>query len=394
KYGVRMGNGHIVEYTGEAIRNMTMEERMTVCNMSIEAGARAGLISPDETTVEFLRGKRYAPKEEDFEKASAEWLALATDEGAEYDQTLTIDASQVEPQVTWGTNPGMGAPVSGSTPIIAEQADQAGTKAALEYMGLEENVPMQDIQVDHIFIGSCTNARLPDLRSAAKIVKGKKVKDNIESAIIVPGSFLVKNQAEEEGLDQIFKDAGFEWRNAGCSACLGMNDDIIPPKGRCASTSNRNFEGRQGNEARTHLVSPEMAAATAIEGKLVDVRHYAYKKGGAQMEAIEKHTGLVYPMKRDNVDTDQIIPKQFLKRIERTGFGQFLFYHWRFDNDGHKRSDFTMNEAKYDDASILIAGENFGCGSSREHAPWSLLDYGFRIIIAPSFADIFYNNSF
>ncbi|HLR53841.1 MAG TPA: 3-isopropylmalate dehydratase large subunit [Pseudogracilibacillus sp.] len=275
KYGVRMGNGHIVEYTGEAIRNMTMEERMTVCNMSIEAGARAGLISPDETTVEFLRGKRYAPKGEDFEKASAEWLALATDEGAEYDQTLTIDASQVEPQVTWGTNPGMGAPVSGSTPIIAEQADQAGTKAALEYMGLEENVPMQDIQVDHIFIGSCTNARLPDLRSAAKIVKGKKVKDNIESAIIVPGSFLVKNQAEEEGLDQIFKDAGFEWRNAGCSACLGMNDDIIPPKGRCASTSNRNFEGRQGNEARTHLVSPEMAAATAIEGKFVDVRHYA-----------------------------------------------------------------------------------------------------------------------
>src|SRR5699024_2144068 len=275
KYGVRMGNGHIVEYTGEAIRNMTMEERMTVCNMSIEEGARAGLISPDETTVEFLRGKRYAPKGEAFEKASAEWLALATDEGAEYDNTLTLDASQVERQVTWGTNPGMGEPVSGSTPIIAEQADQAGTKAALEYMGLEENVPMQDIQVDHIFIGSCTNARLPDLRSAAKIVKGEKVKDNIESAIIVHGSSFVKNQAEEEGLDQIFKDAGFEWRNAGCSACLGMNDDIIPPKGRCASTSNRNFEGRQGNEARTHLVSPEMAAATAIEGKFVDVRHYA-----------------------------------------------------------------------------------------------------------------------
>lgn len=275
KYGVRMGNGHIVEYTGEAIRNMTMEERMTVCNMSIEAGARAGLISPDETTVEFLKGKRYAPKGEDFAKASEEWLALATDDGAEYDQTLTIDASQVEPQVTWGTNPGMGAPVSGRTPVIKEQEDQTGTKAALEYMGLEENVPMQDIQVDHIFIGSCTNARLPDLRSAANIVKGKKVKDNIKSAIIVPGSFLVKNQAEEEGLDQIFIDAGFEWRNAGCSACLGMNDDIIPPKGRCASTSNRNFEGRQGNEARTHLVSPEMAAATAIEGRFVDVRDYA-----------------------------------------------------------------------------------------------------------------------
>lgn len=274
KYGIRMGNGHIVEYTGEAIRNMTMEERMTVCNMSIEAGARAGLISPDETTVNFLRGKRHVPKGEAFEEVSQEWLALATDEGATYDQTLTIDATKVEPQVTWGTNPGMGAPVSGRTPIAAESDNPEEVKRALEYMGLEEDVPMSEIPVEHIFIGSCTNARLSDLRNVARIVEGKKIHPDLKSAIVVPGSYLVKVQAEEEGIDQILKDAGFEWRNAGCSACLGMNDDIIPPKGRCASTSNRNFEGRQGNGARTHLVSPEMAAATAIEGHFVDVRYY------------------------------------------------------------------------------------------------------------------------
>lgn len=272
KYGVRMGNGYIVEYTGEAIRNMTMEERMTVCNMSIEAGARAGLISPDETTVNYLRGKRYVPKGEAFDQLADEWLALATDDHAAYDKTLTIKASEVEPQVTWGTNPGMGAPISGHTPIIDEVENKEEVKRALDYMGLEENVPMKDIHVDHIFIGSCTNARLPDLRSVAEIVKGKKVKDTIKSAIVVPGSYLVKVQAEEEGIDQVLTEAGFEWRNAGCSACLGMNDDIIPPQGRCASTSNRNFEGRQGNGARTHLVSPEMAAFTALEGHFVDTR--------------------------------------------------------------------------------------------------------------------------
>ena len=273
KYGVHMGTGYIVEYTGEAIRNMTMEERMTVCNMSIEAGARAGLISPDETTIEFLRGRRHVPEGEAFEKAAAEWLALATDEGATYDKTLTIDATKIEPQVTWGTNPGMGAPVSGSTPSIANAEDPRSIELALEYMGLEENQPMTSIEVDHVFIGSCTNSRLRDLEKAAQIIKGKKVKEGVR-AIVVPGSFLVKMEAEEAGLDKIFKDAGFEWREAGCSMCLGMNEDIVPAGGRCASTSNRNFEGRQGNGARTHLVSPEMAAAAAIEGRFVDVRDY------------------------------------------------------------------------------------------------------------------------
>jgi len=273
KYGVKMGTGYIIEYTGEAIRKMTMEERMTICNMSIEAGARAGLISPDETTVEFLRGRREVPKGEEFDKLAKEWLALATDDGAVYDKTLTIQADEVEPQVTWGTNPGMGVPVSGSTPSLDNVPNRDEVERALYYMGLEENQPITSIEIDHVFIGSCTNSRVNDLKKAANIIKGKKVKDSVR-AIVVPGSFLVKMEAEELGLDKIFKEAGFEWRDAGCSMCLGMNDDIVPPGGRCASTSNRNFEGRQGNGARTHLVSPEMAAAAAIEGRFVDVRNY------------------------------------------------------------------------------------------------------------------------
>lgn len=273
KYGVNMGTGYIVEYTGDAIRKMTMEERMTICNMSIEAGARAGLISPDETTVEFLRGRREVPKGAEFDQLAEEWLSLATDEGAKYDKTLTINAEEVEPQVTWGTNPGMGVPVSGSTPRLDEVDNKEEVRLALEYMGLEEGQPMTSIEIDHVFIGSCTNSRLNDLKKAASIIEGKKVKDGVK-AIVVPGSFLVKMEAEEIGLDKVFKEAGFEWRDAGCSMCLGMNDDIVPSGGRCASTSNRNFEGRQGNGARTHLVSPEMAAAAAIEGRFVDVRHY------------------------------------------------------------------------------------------------------------------------
>ncbi|MEK4306060.1 3-isopropylmalate dehydratase large subunit [Oceanobacillus sp. FSL K6-0251] len=273
KFGVRFGTGYVMEYTGDAIRKLTMEERMTVCNMSIEAGARAGLISPDETTVEFLRGREMVPEGEAFEALAEEWLALATDEGAEFDHTVTIYADEIEPQVTWGTNPGMGVPVNASTPTIANSEYPDEVERALTYMDLEENQPITSIHVDHVFIGSCTNSRLSDLKKASKIVEGKKVKDGIK-AIVVPGSFLVKQQAEEIGLDKIFIDAGFEWRNSGCSMCLGMNDDIVPAGGRCASTSNRNFEGRQGNGARTHLVSPEMAAAAAIEGHFVDVRKY------------------------------------------------------------------------------------------------------------------------
>lgn len=274
KFGVRFGTGYVLEYTGEAVRNLSMEGRMTVCNMSIEAGARAGLISPDETTVEFLKGKEYVPEGEAFDELAEEWLQLATDHDAVYDKTVTINAEEIEPQVSWGTNPGMCVPVNGTTPDLNEVDYREDVERALEYMGLEQNQPITSIEIDHVFIGSCTNSRLSDLQKAAAIVKGKQVKSGVR-AIVVPGSFSIKLQAEKEGLDTIFKDAGFEWREAGCSMCLAMNDDVVPLGGRCASTSNRNFEGRQGNGARTHLVSPEMAAAAAIEGHFVDVRKYA-----------------------------------------------------------------------------------------------------------------------
>ncbi|ASK63751.1 3-isopropylmalate dehydratase large subunit [Virgibacillus phasianinus] len=273
KFGVRFGTGYVIEYTGDAIRKLSMEERMTVCNMSIEAGARAGLISPDEKTIEFLRGKEYVPAGEAFTDLAEQWLGLATDDGAIYDKTVTITAKEIEPQVSWGTNPGMCVPISGTTPDLSKVEYREDIERALEYMGLTENQPITSIEIDHVFIGSCTNSRLSDLQKAAAIVKGKKVNNNVR-AIVVPGSFSIKMQAEKEGLDSIFIEAGFEWREAGCSMCLAMNDDIVPPGGRCASTSNRNFEGRQGNGARTHLVSPEMGAAAALEGRFVDVRSY------------------------------------------------------------------------------------------------------------------------
>ena len=274
KFGIDMGTGHIVEYTGEAIRGMTMEERMTICNMSIEAGAKAGLISPDETTINYLKGRRYVPKGEAFEEAAAKWLSLATDEGATYDQVVEIDADEIEPFVTWGTNPSMGSGISSHVPFASdfeEQSDKDALRKALEYMGLEEGMPLTDIKVQHVFIGSCTNARLSDLRAAANVIEGKKV-DTSVTAIVVPGSHAVKKKAEEEGLDKIFLDAGFEWRESGCSMCLAINDDVVPAGERCASTSNRNFEGRQGAGSRTHLMSPAMAAASAIAGRFVDVR--------------------------------------------------------------------------------------------------------------------------
>lgn len=276
KFGVKFGTGYVIEYTGEAIRAMSMEERMTVCNMSIEGGARAGLISPDDTTIEYLRGRKYVPQGEAFEAATARWQALATDEGAVYDAVVEIDAAEVEPQVTWGTNPGMCIPVTANVPSpedTEKASEKDEIKRALEYMGLEAGQPISSVKIDHVFIGSCTNSRLSDLRKAAEVIRGKRVAPSVK-AIVVPGSFSVKLAAEKEGLDQVFTEAGFEWRDSGCSMCLGMNDDIIPSGERCASTSNRNFEGRQGKGARTHLVSPEMAAAAAIAGHFVDVRKF------------------------------------------------------------------------------------------------------------------------
>ena len=275
KIGTAGGTGYVIEYGGEAVRALSMEGRMTICNMSIEAGARAGMVAVDDTTIEYMRGRAYAPEGEQWDRAEKYWRTLVSDEGAEYDEVVVLDAADIAPQVTWGTSPEMVGPVTDRVPAPEHAANEnqaEGWRAALEYMDLTPGVPMTEIMLDKIFLGSCTNARIEDLRVAAEYLKGRKVAPNIELAMVVPGSGLVKQQAEKEGLDQIFKAAGFEWRDAGCSMCLGMNDDNLLPGERCASTSNRNFEGRQGKGGRTHLVSPAMAAAAAVYGHFVDIR--------------------------------------------------------------------------------------------------------------------------
>jgi len=271
------GTGHVIEYTGEAIRNLSMEERMTVCNMSIEAGARAGMIAPDEKTFEYLRGREFAPA--DYDAAVERWKQLPTDAGATYDKVDVFQSTDIAPQVTWGTNPGLVVSVDERVPTPGDFADETDRKSAaraLEYMGLTGGTPIQDIKLDRVFIGSCTNSRIEDLRAAAAVVKGHKVADTV-NAMVVPGSGVVKKQAEEEGLDKVFTEAGFDWREAGCSMCLAMNPDKLSPGERCASTSNRNFEGRQGKDGRTHLVSPAMAAAAACAGRFVDIREWDYR---------------------------------------------------------------------------------------------------------------------
>ena len=279
RIGTDGGNGHVIEYTGSAIRGLSMEGRMTVCNMSIEAGAKAGLMTPDEKTFAYLKGRSYAPKAERWEEAVEVWSELRTDEEAVYDNTVKLDAGSIEPFVTWGTSPGMSAPVSKAVPDLPQLSDEKDRRSferALEYMGLEPAQKIESIAIDRAFIGSCTNSRIEDLRDAARVVKGYRVSGKV-NAMVVPGSMLVKRQAEKEGLARIFLDAGFEWRDAGCSMCLAMNDDILAEGERCASTSNRNFEGRQGRGGRTHLVSPAMAAAAAISGHFVDVREWKFK---------------------------------------------------------------------------------------------------------------------
>ncbi|WP_159715656.1 3-isopropylmalate dehydratase large subunit [Geminicoccus flavidas] len=274
KIGTAGGTGYVVEYAGSVIRGLSMEGRMTVCNMSIEGGARAGLIAPDEKTWAYLKGRPMAPKGEDWEKAVAWWRTLVSDEGATYDAEVLLKAEEIEPQVTWGTSPQDVVGITGRVPDPKNAKDEAQRRAmerALDYMGLTPGMPVEEIVLDKVFLGSCTNGRIEDLRAAAKVIAGKKIAANVQ-AMVVPGSGLVRYQAEQEGLDKIFKDAGFEWREAGCSMCLGMNPDQLSPKERCASTSNRNFEGRQGRQGRTHLLSPEMAAAAAVTGKLTDVR--------------------------------------------------------------------------------------------------------------------------
>ncbi|WP_295726496.1 3-isopropylmalate dehydratase large subunit [uncultured Bartonella sp.] len=276
KIGTAGGTGHVIEFAGEAIRGLSMEGRMTVCNMSIEAGARAGMIAPDETTFDYIRSRPRAPKGEMLEKAIAYWKTLKSDEGAHYDTVVTLDASELVPSVTWGSSPEDVVPVTGVVPDpeeIDDETKRASKMRALEYMGLKAGTRITDIKIDRVFIGSCTNGRIEDMRAAAAMVKGKKVAPTV-SAMVVPGSGLVKEQAEKEGLDKIFKEAGFDWREPGCSMCLAMNDDRLEPGERCASTSNRNFESRQGYKGRTHLVSPAMAAAAAIAGHFVDIRDW------------------------------------------------------------------------------------------------------------------------
>ncbi|OAA68398.1 3-isopropylmalate dehydratase [Niveomyces insectorum RCEF 264] len=455
KIGTAGGTGAVIEFCGSVIRGLSIEARMSICNMSIEGGARAGMVAPDEVTFEYLKGRPLAPRygSDEWNRAVAYWKSLQSDPDAKYDIDVFIDGKDIIPTVTWGTSPEAVVPITGTVPdpeTFASESKKVAGRRMLEYMGLTAGTPMEDIPVDKVFIGSCTNSRIEDLRAAASVVKGRQVAANVKRAMVVPGSGLVKTQAEEEGLDKVFTDAGFEWREAGCSMCLGMNPDILAPQERCASTSNRNFEGRQGAGGRTHLMSPVMAAAAAIVGKLADVRKLAqytasphvdafrarktdYPAGKAHIDErveedeVEKemiadqpvdsaphtntsvaghgaasglpqflvHRGIAAVMDRPNVDTDAIIPKQFLKTIKRTGLGKALFNDWRYLADGSDNPDFVLNKEPYRQAKILVCtGPNFGCGSSREHAPWALNDFGIRSVIAPSFADIFFNNSF
>nr|AAB19612.1 isopropylmalate isomerase [Saccharomyces cerevisiae] len=459
--GTAGGTGCVIEFAGEAIEALSMEARMSMCNMAIEAGARAGMIKPDETTFQYTKGRPLAPKGAEWEKAVAYWKTLKTDEGAKFDHEITlkhIEAVDVIPTITWGTSPQDALPITGSVPDpknVTDPIKKSGMERALAYMGLEPNTPLKSIKVDKVFIGSCTNGRIEDLRSAAAVVRGQKLASNIKLAMVVPGSGLVKKQAEAEGLDKIFQEAGFEWREAGCSMCLGMNPDILDAYERCASTSNRNFEGRQGALSRTHLISPAMAAAAGIAGHFVDIREFEYKDQDQSSPKVEVTSedekelesaaydhaepvqpedapqdiandelkdipvksddtpakpsssgmkpfltleGISAPLDKANVDTDAIIPKQFLKTIKRTGLKKGLFYEWRFRKDDQgkdQETDFVLNVEPWREAEILVVtGDNFGCGSSREHAPWALKDFGIKSIIAPSYGDIFYNNSF
>lgn len=276
--GTDGATGYVIEYAGPAVRALSMEGRMTLCNMSIEAGARAGMVAPDETTISYVKGRKFAPSGQDWEKAAAYWRSLPSDSDAQFDKVVMIDAAQLSPFVTWGTNPGMVAPVTGRVPEVKglEEADRRAAELALQYMALEPGKKIEEIGIDRVFIGSCTNSRIEDLRAAARVAKGHRVNSKVR-AMVVPGSQAVKRVAEQEGLHKIFQEAGFEWRESGCSMCLGMNPDILQPGERCASTSNRNFEGRQGRGGRTHLVSPMMAAAAAIVGHFTDVRNWKFQ---------------------------------------------------------------------------------------------------------------------
>jgi len=437
KIGFAGATGHVVEYAGPTIEKMSMESRMTICNMSIEAGARAGLIAPDDTTFNYLKQRRFAPREF-WDRAVQAWRELRSDDGANFDKEVFIDAGEACPTVTWGTTP---ADIVSFNDLIPDPADfahdpleQKRIQRALDYMDLKPRMKVTDIKVDKVFIGSCTNSRIEDLRSAASILRDRTISRDVK-AIIVPGSGLVKRQAEEEGLDLVFMKAGFEWREAGCSMCPGINPDRLTIGERCASTSNRNFEGRQGPGGRTHLMSPATAAATAIRGYISDPRDFPpvpHSQSELELETppnikpsrqprrendefpeaseiVEELTSTAFsstefdtvrgvgaPLHLSNVDTDMIIPGQYLAVVKKDGLGKALFKTIRYKvGTLEPISSFILNNPPWTQARFLIVtGENFGCGSSREHAAWALKDFGIRVVLAPSFAGIFLNNAF
>ena len=424
--GAGGGTGSVIEFCGTAIEKLSIEGRMSMCNMSIEAGARAGMIAPDETTFAYLKGRPMAPKGDTWDKAVAFWKTLQSDKHAKYDRVVLLKAEDILPTITWGTSPEDTVPITGVVPNPEDEQDEHKKRAmirSLEYMGLTPGTKMTDVTIDKVFIGSCTNSRIEDIRAVAHVAKGRKVAANVE-AMVVPGSGNVRNQAEAEGLHIILKEAGFEWREPGCSMCLGMNPDKLTPHQRCASTSNRNFEGRQGPKGRTHLMSPAMAAAAAVTGKFADVRELvdtvasntaslatvsaqplplviptlSYDAGatstGGGMGKFGKMHAVAAPMPIPNIDTDKIIPARFLKTIKRTGLGASVFCDMRFNADGSDVPEFVLNKTQYRSANILVCGDNFGCGSSREHAPWALKDWGIKCLISTSFADIFKSNCY
>ena len=435
--GTAGGNGHVIEFAGSAISALSMEARMSVCNMAIEGGARAGMIAPDDITFEYLKDRPMAPKGDEWATAVKYWKSLPSDANAVYDKEVFLRAEDIAPTLTWGTSPQDVAPITGVVPDPAAANDPARGSSmtrSLEYMGLAPGTSLEGLKIDKVFVGSCTNGRIEDIRAVASVAKGKKVAAHVY-AMVVPGSGLVKAQAEAEGLDKILVDAGFDWREPGCSMCLAMNPDKLEPGERCASTSNRNFEGRQGTGGRTHLVSPGMAAAAAITGCFTDVRKLSVTElpapassvfadliaametarpaptgklskatsgasGNAAASACDptkqftRLEGVAAKLDIQNIDTDMIISARFLKTIKRSGLGVSAFYSLRYNVDGTEKPEFILNQPAYRKTSILVAGDNFGCGSSREHAPWALSDFGIRSVISTSFADIFYSNCF
>jgi 3-isopropylmalate dehydratase len=341
------------------------------------------MIAPDETTFAYLKGRRFSPQGRGVGRGRRRVEQAAHRSRRKFDRELVIDAATLFPTSAGAPVPAWSRPSPAPCPTprpTANEQERKGLERALEYMGLKAGTPLEEVAIDRVFIGSCTNSRIEDLRAAARIAAGYKVSTHV-SAMVVPGSQAVKAQAEAEGLDRIFIEAGFDWREPGCSMCLGMNPDILSPGERCASTSNRNFEGRQGRGGRTHLVSPRWPPpppSPATSSTFATGRSIRTQGGKGLMEPFRTLTSLAAPLDRTNVDTDQIIPKQFLKRIERTGYGEFLFFDWRRTPSGDPDPEFELNDPRYKGAQILIAGKNFACGSSREHAAWALSDYGFR----------------